>query len=340
MTPPIVPFNFAILPKAVSLLGFAGVDIFFVISGIIMAETTRGATPGWKTAKYFILQRFGRIYIGWWPFFIIYFIIFTRLNSINPQISVLGSIFLWPQDLTKYLLAITWTLSFELYFYLMIALIILWNRVHATKILMTVGVAVIILNIFYYVNGMYLPQNESIAKKYLIIPFYTSPLIIEFICGFFVADIMHKKAKINPIPWALAALISVVLAYFYQMHGKLNQSGMAGFFHVIERVIFFGTFAVCLCICALGLEKRHVSPFKALQRMGDASYSIYLSHIFFIALASFSYFKLQGKIQLNGNLWWLFTVMAILFYSWFHFLKIEKPLHEKLKAFIFRHVTK
>ncbi|QIL81736.1 acyltransferase [Diaphorobacter sp. HDW4A] len=336
IAPPITPFRFALIPDSVSQLGFAGVDVFFVISGLIMAQTTRGLPPGPRAAGQFLLQRFGRIYIGWWPFFLLYFIAIKKLNTIPPQVNLAGSFFLWPQDLTQYLLPITWTLSFELYFYLIVSMIILFGRQHAVKVLGLLGVLIIALNAIFHFKGMYLPQNEALAKRYLVIPFYASPLIIEFIGGFLLCEYLHRKENPVLLPWMLGSLTSIWLASWYQFQAHLNASGMAGFFHVIERSVLFGTFAICISACGLILEKRNITPFKLLQRLGDASYSIYLSHIFFIAAAGTTYVLTQNKWGFKGSVWWLLTISIILIYSWINFAYIEKPLHYLLKRLIKR----
>ena len=139
LQPPVTPFKLGILPDAVTSLGFAGVDLFFVISGLIMAETTRNLLPSWRTATRFLVQRFGRIYIGWWPFFALYLWGAWQSGRIRPDVNLWGSFWLWPQDMMYYLLPITWTLSFELYFYVAVACLIAFNRRRAPSRAVGVG---------------------------------------------------------------------------------------------------------------------------------------------------------------------------------------------------------
>ena len=49
--------------------GFTGVDLFFVISGFIMAHATFHKERTFSNAKAFIKHRFARVYLGYWPFF-------------------------------------------------------------------------------------------------------------------------------------------------------------------------------------------------------------------------------------------------------------------------------
>ncbi|KLO57215.1 acyltransferase family protein [Delftia sp. WSY_4] len=329
MTPPVTPFTLTLLPEAVTRLGFAGVDLFFVISGLIMAETTKTLKPGWHSATRFLIQRFGRIYIGWWPFFFIYLVAAWSFKSIKPQTSLWGSFFLWPQDLMLYLLPITWTLSFELYFYVAVALIILWQRRNAPKILGVIGLVLIIFNIWLYMNGMYLPENEAKAKTSLLIPFYASPLVVEFIAGFLLAEFIRRYPKQPIYIWTTGAIIFLAAAYFYQIHGNLNASGMAGFFHNGERAILFGGFSCCLIACAMELERRGITPWKSLQSLGDASYSIYLSHIMILIAMSKTYNNFP--IHLPNVFWAISTLAATLIFSWIWYRWIELPIYQILK---------
>ncbi len=49
-------------------VGFAGVDIFFVISGFIMFHTTKKTTGALSMVE-FLKRRMARIFSGYWPFF-------------------------------------------------------------------------------------------------------------------------------------------------------------------------------------------------------------------------------------------------------------------------------
>ncbi|NIP18902.1 MAG: acyltransferase family protein [Xanthomonadales bacterium] len=106
-------------------VGYAGVDIFFVISGFIMAWTTLNE-GGREASADFIKRRLGRIFSGYWPFFFLALGVFWFARPAHvAESNLLASFFLWPQRLNRVLLEITWTLSYELYFYLLFALLIL-----------------------------------------------------------------------------------------------------------------------------------------------------------------------------------------------------------------------
>lgn len=332
MQPPVTPFTLSLLPDAVTRLGFAGVDLFFVISGLIMAETTRGMLPGWPAATRFLVQRFGRIYIGWWPFFALYLWGASQSGRLRPDINLWGSFLLWPQNLPQYLLPITWTLSFELYFYVVVAALVVWNRRHAPLVLGLCGIAIVALNIWFYQRGLYLPANEGLAKANLLIPFYLSPLTLEFIAGFLLSEWLHRRPRQCLGCWLAGAGLMLALAYFYQTSGSLLASGMAGFFHVGERAALLGGFACCLVVCAMELERRQITPWPLLQALGDASYSIYLAHIVCLIVVGAAFFRLQPFLHAPATVWSLAAIGLTLGSAWLNYRWIEYPLNRQLKA--------
>ena len=102
--------------------GFAGVDIFFVISGFIMAHTT-ATSAGPADAWAFLRRRIARIYSGYWPFFLIALGVFWWVNPVHLHEAALArSAVLWPANVL--LIAVSWTLVFEMVFYLLFTLLI------------------------------------------------------------------------------------------------------------------------------------------------------------------------------------------------------------------------
>ena len=176
-------------------IGFAGVDIFFVISGFIMAFTTLDQV-GRNASTGFARRRLARIFSGHWPFFVLTLIIFqwTRPEHVS-QSNLLASFMLWPQPLNRTLLEISWTLSFELYFYLLFAVLV-WlvpvRKRHVTC--MAVTAALLALNIYrHFIAGSFAP--EQLYAMPFAAHFLVSPFMLEFFAGTLVAYWVQQKPE-------------------------------------------------------------------------------------------------------------------------------------------------
>jgi len=293
-------------------MGFAGVDLFFVISGFIMSITTRDTEAGFSSAGKFLLRRFSRIYAGWWPFFFLYLAVFLYMEQIKPEHDLVGSFFLPPLYLQTYLNPVTWTLSFELYFYIALGLILVFTRRHVAVIL---GLVAILLSIFCldrYLNGMYLPDTTVPQTMYHY--FFTNVMIIEFIVGFMIGEFQKLHNKKILWPAIFSAIFFGISAFYYHNFIELHPSGMAGFSHAPERTILVGGFSVCIVLIASTLENLGISPLKSMQKLGNTSYSLYLGHGLLLFVASdYLVNKLHVDIASYGIISTvLITIIAIL----------------------------
>lgn len=313
-------------------IGFAGVDVFFVISGFIMAYTTldsAGSTP----ASGFARRRLARIFSGHWPFFFLAILVFgwTRTEHLAESNLVL-SFFLWPQPLNRTLLEITWTLSFELYFYLLFALLVWWFP-HRARVRVCVVVTAILLFLNLY---RHFQLHSFDLENFYLAPFWRqfllSPFVLEFFAGTLVAYRLHSKPHGLSTSWLIAG------AVMFLAGSAFNQSLYSGDieqgFYVVPRTLWFGAASVMLIAGLVRLE--HYSktlPLRFCLSAGGASYAIYLSHILLLELA-----RKSGLVQAISELHFGLTsvsfallMAAIAWLSIIHYRRLEQPLHRWFK---------
>jgi peptidoglycan/LPS O-acetylase OafA/YrhL len=331
-------------------LGFAGVDIFFVISGFIMAHTSNshaGASDSFEFAR----RRLARIFSGYWPFFIVAVIVFASFRPEHfAESNLLKSFFLWPQPLDRVLLEITWTLSYELYFYLLFSLLILFTspRNRIGIVLLAFG-ALLLFNLYrHFVAESFSPDNIYYLAFWS--QFLTSPFLLEFFAGSIVAWRVTRQPGGPAWSWLLTGSL------LFLAGGWINESFYSGLieqgFHVVPRVAVYG---IPACMIMMGLVRlefaanraalaksgasrpagmRAPARFSALT--GGASYAIYLSHVLILTVVWNTGLN-QAIASWPGHLIigaYLLLASAIAGYSVLHYVYLEKPLHRLFKRWL------
>jgi exopolysaccharide production protein ExoZ len=229
--------------------GAAGVDIFFVISGFIMA--TVAGNRSWDE---FLTDRVCRIYPLWFVAVLPWF--FLQPNGLGV---ILTSITLWPVwgHVDKPALVVGWTLSYEMLFYVVFALGLAMRR-PLVPFLIFGGLIVL----------------ELIFRNVPLLSFIGSPMALEFLAGVLLAKVPARPRLGAAL--MVAGLLGLALSpstFFETMYGT----------PVFARVESWGVPAVMIVYGALSLEPLLDLPGLAFPLLlGDASYSIYLFHLLLV----------------------------------------------------------
>ncbi len=275
--------------------GQSGVDLFFVISGFIMATITQDSWGRGNSLK-FILKRFSRIYpVYWFYFFVTLSIFFIKPtwvnNSQNNKFDFISSFLLYPTEIAP-LVLVAWSLMYEIYFYLIFAILINFKR---KFVLISLGIWLF----FLVVSNLFIKANPSD----IILGFTISPFSIEFILGAFCA-VIYKSLRIKLPTFVHVLLILVAVCsvpFFYE----------ASFEYMLPRGIGFGILYSVIIFSSVCIEKEsNVTLPKLLITIGDSSYSIYLSHLLILsALGKFWFNFLTNTYTLVDN--FLFVTISI-----------------------------
>ena len=262
--------------------GVAGVDVFFVISGFIMWRTTSRSTAA--AIPDFLMRRVVRIYPAWWIALTVWvamrFAVPDRLHNADVNTwSLLASYVLFPRYHAVFLghvwpiLVPGWTLQIELLFYLVFAatllLSALWLR------LIAILFVLICLALFGFLHG---PVDAFVTDL-------TQPLMLEFAAGIVIAT-QYDRLRSMPI-WASAAMPLAGFAIIALCASPTIDGAPI-------RAITLGPAAVLIIAGSVGLESAlRAAPLRLPLLIGDASYSLYLTHPISISIAAFVWERLR-----------------------------------------------
>jgi exopolysaccharide production protein ExoZ len=254
----------------------SGVDIFFVISGFIMMVTSTTIRPG-----EFAVRRIIRVVPLYWiltTLLALIAIIFPglfRTTVVSTEFYVKSMLFIpyanpaHMQDLVP-LLVPGWSLNFEMFFYAIFALVLfapLRNRLAIN------GIIFLALALCGF-----LLRGSSVRSELL---FYGDIRIFEFWMGMLIAHFFAHKELRFPVwlPWLI--LVAGFAAIYWPLPTPQFAAGSVG------RTLLANILpAAVIVFGAVALEQsKRVAAHPFLMFLGNASYSIYLSHIFSLGIA-------------------------------------------------------
>ena len=264
-----------ILPQWLRI-GHAGVDLFFVISGFIMVVIARNSPPGMRTAGTFLYHRWARIYPTYWFWFLVslalYLTVPAWLRLVPRQMPhLIESFFLLP-TWSAQLVPVSWTLKYELYFYLVFSALLLFPGRWRIYLLLAWGGSLLIGQSLCY-DAPTISCNKSLFLT-------VHPLAFEFLCGALIGwSYVRWRA-----PFSLALTCSgaslVVLGLTLYLWSGLDLDD-----NIWYRVLLFGLPATLFLYGCVELERqRKITAPRWLIGLGDASYSLYLSHFLMMSL--------------------------------------------------------
>jgi peptidoglycan/LPS O-acetylase OafA/YrhL len=248
-------------------LGAFGVDLFFVISGFIMATIVRNAS--WNK---FLFDRAVRILPPYWFYttliLIVSFYVPAYVNSSFEHPPSIWRSYLLIPDSVGPLLAVGWTLMHELYFYFCFALIIFLAgafRFKMKSLLLIWMVAVICL------NGVV--QLAEIGDP--VVAVMTHPLTLEFIFGA-AAGILIQRNCTAFAAWTFVGGIIILMVALSLSDDALGLVDGRNW----KRATAVGAPCALIVYGLVGAEIRNkqTAPYW-LVALGNASYSTYLSHV-------------------------------------------------------------
>lgn len=297
-------------PADLRAIGAAGVDLFFVISGAIIYLT---AFERPMPAAEFAHRRIVRIAPLYFLVSIAALPTFLFLGREITAAQVATTFTFWPAwgHITTPILDAGWTLSFEMLFYAGAALVLVSRR---WLPVLAVGYA-----------AMWVLRDATGCP---VARFLGNPMTMEFVAGVLLMRYRHQM-RMRPVFAGAVAIAAVALLFIpisrsVVADGEKTMEGM----RAALRLLIFGVPAVLLVWSALNLGREATGlPARLGAYLGDASYSIYLTHAP-LALLVGPVLTLMGlsSWSLMGVLVAAQIVCGAACYEW-----LEKPLLKALR---------
>ncbi len=246
-------------------VGSFGVDIFFVLSGYIMARICE------KTPTYFLRRRLIRIVPPYWTLTLLLFAVASRfpqlMGNTRPHVSeLLKSLFFIPffkeSGLIRPLLFVGWSLNYEMLFYLLIwiSLFLLprWPLLLPSAVIVAGHIAAAAAH----------PQGVLGA-------FLAEPFILEFPLGALAYYLARAVPAAAAVRWRWGSLGLVLgctgaLVLLQLFRPPLSHTAEGSLYDLLSMLVVLGT----SLLSQGGWDTR----LAWVVLIGDASYVLYLAH--------------------------------------------------------------
>ncbi|NPC56212.1 acyltransferase family protein [Caenimonas soli] len=286
--------------------GHRGVDLFFVISGFLMAMLTH--EPEQKSRAWeFLLARARRIYVPFVPVMLgltggclVFANACPAAYSFDTS-TVLANLLIVPREnLDTFVPVVAWTLAHELFFYLMTFASLLLGRLGAMLL------------------GLWLAASGAVMLAGMQLPFPWSFILSPYNIAFGLGFLAFKINRWRGVKIPARASLAVGACAFLALGAVEAFSGVpAGKAASTALMLGFFVSSFFLVLGFLGQPTRWVRP------LGNASYSIYLVHYpLLVVLCMLLRFR-SGEIALH--LQYLALVAITLACAGAYYMLMERP---------------
>ncbi|MGC1333286.1 acyltransferase family protein, partial [Pseudomonas sp.] len=235
--------------------GAVGVDIFFVISGLVIYLSTQDKE---MPAGRFLLNRAIRIVPAYWFYTLLMGLMIVAVGQQMPHQVVdlphfiLSLLFIPSENPGGYglypTLNVGWTLNYEMFFYLMFSLVFVVPKRHRPLV---VGLALFAV-------------CEMVSHYGVLSRFYANNIIYEFLLGIGIGW-AYRRGWIPRALWVPLVVIAASLVAIYNLPAS-------------DRLLNWGVPSALIVLSCVAMEPWFKGN-RLLKTLGDCSYSVYLIHV-------------------------------------------------------------
>jgi exopolysaccharide production protein ExoZ len=299
-------------------MGDYGVKLFFCISGFIIVHTATAMPPGWDSSKTFWRRRIRRIVPLYWIMTAVY-LIKTVASGQHVEIAQVLQSYLFipylnPQGLVQPILGQGWSLNYEMLFYLTFgAMFFLPRRWHAP------AAAGLMAALAAARSFGWLGDAGSGGALY----YWADAIILYFVAGALACLVaQHWRARKWPaLTQGWAAFLGAIIVVWFAGFALPDKEALAYSWMPVACIV-----PLLLCITA---QARSIGAvWQPAVVAGDASYSTYLTHGFFLGQLArlLGGFSASGSLGYYGFAW--ACVLVCTGAGYLIFIGLERPLHK------------
>lgn len=265
-----------------------GVDLFLVISGLVLTLLAFGHFNDRDYLRRYAYARVTRVY----PIYLLYTLAVVPVYLMMPgmvnaseggQVNLLRSLLMLP-DVNLPLIPVAWTLHHEAYFYIVFGLMLMLPQRALPKAML----CWLMVSLVLIAMGTQIPRPEQGGFEKVLF----NPINLEFLLGMALALVIgrgYHKHGASAIALGVAWLL-IAQVWFYSTHGV----------HWISDPWRIPALGLPAALITYGFVVLELGQGKVIARwaisLGDAAYSIYLTHLLTMALIG----KIWQRIGIEG----------------------------------------
>jgi peptidoglycan/LPS O-acetylase OafA/YrhL len=258
-------------------LGYVGVGFFFLLSGFVLTWSYSGGS-----ARRFWWLRFARVWPAQFVLALFAMSVIAAREHLPGRWGRAGELVLlqaWSPDVRVYYggNGVSWSLSAELFFYLLFPLaIVALRRLRGRGLLVTAAVTVAVMAAAPLVASSIGVSDATYSWLFFVFPPYR---FAEFLLGMVLARAVQLGLRLPAPGWtALGALAGLAVAIWWLTDLTLHTGTVAQRpFVALLMLPFFAVFL--LAGATRDLQRRHWwLGSRPLLRLGEWSFALYLVH--------------------------------------------------------------
>lgn len=298
-------------------LGHLGVDLFFVISGFLIYRSL--------TFKETTLIRFGEKRLK--RLLPVHLVVLLSMMTVNSLESNILNIFFVNYFFSSIPIInfVTWSLSYEILFYLIAGLWLINYHKYKSKNLLIFFISLIGLEIFYLIT----PKSFYDGSDWLRLPDvrFIGLFVGAAFAMFYESPFFTNAQKYLPA-LSLFAILACIVNWSPILHEfwaiKLGLSTIYSNIYYGMYSILFGILCLSMCTTRYRNPLQWFFKIRVLRCLGIISYSLYLSHAIFGIPIAFRFIEKHNNIQ-NYPSAYLISLAISIVIACFLFNFLEKP---------------